>query len=143
MIHYQFDLHNLSPDHLDGFFVGWPNPPDQATHWRILEHADEIVLAIDDATGAVIGFINAITDGVLTAYIPLLEVLPDYQGRGIGRELIRRMIERLAGYYMIDLVARPDLEGFYESVSMQRQLAMVIRDFKNQSGRRHDDSPIV
>ena len=39
------------------------------------------MLARDDA-GRVVGFVTAISDGVLSAYIPLLEVLPEYQGAG-------------------------------------------------------------
>ncbi len=29
---------------------------------------------------SVVGFVNALSDGRLSAYIPLLEVLPDYRG---------------------------------------------------------------
>ncbi len=40
------------------------------------------VVAIDDSSGRVAGLVNTISDGVLTAFIPWLEVLPDYQGHG-------------------------------------------------------------
>ena len=143
MIRYQHDLKGLTPDQLTGFFVGWPNPPDRDTHWKIMQGSDEIVIAIDDASGAAAGFITAITDGVLAAYIPLLEVRPDYQGRGIGRELTRQMLQKLAGYYMIDLITEQRLQRFYEPLGLRPQFAMVIRDFKHQNGRRHNDSPIV
>jgi len=137
MIRYQYDLSGISPAQLAGYFVGWANPPDPETHWRILNGSHEIVLAVDEDQNAVAGFINAISDGVLAAYVPLLEVLPAYQGRGIGRELTRRMLERLAGYYMIDLVCDPELESFYGPLGMRPYFAMMIRDFPSQSGRRH------
>jgi ribosomal protein S18 acetylase RimI-like enzyme len=143
MIRYQYDLNGLSPDHLNGFFAGWLNPPDRETHWRILQGSDEVVLAVDEKTGAVVGFITAIADGVLAAYIPLLEVRPDYKGRGIGRELTRRMVEKLEGYYMIDLICDPNLQAFYEPLGMRSHFAMMIRDFKHQSGRRHTVPPGV
>lgn len=143
MIRYQHDLKGLTPDQLTGFFVGWPDPPDRATHWKILQGSAEIVIAVDEDSGAVAGFITAITDGVLAAYIPLLEVLPDYQGRGIGRELVRRMLERFEGFYMIDLITEPKLQSFYEPLGLRPQFGMVMRDFAHQSGRRHNDSPIV
>jgi ribosomal protein S18 acetylase RimI-like enzyme len=92
---------NVNIDQLVGFFVGWPKPPTPETHLRILRNSRHIVLAIDNSTDKVVGFITAISDGVLSAYIPLLEVLPEYQGQGIGRELVRRMLDQLQDYYMI------------------------------------------
>ena len=59
-----------------------------------------------------VGFITAISDGVLSAFIPLLEVLPA-PGPGIGSELVRRMLSELEDFYMVDLVCDPELEPFY------------------------------
>ncbi len=39
-----------------------------------------------------VGFARAISDGAFNAYISTVAVLPEYQRRGIGRELIRRLI---------------------------------------------------
>jgi predicted N-acetyltransferase YhbS len=66
----------------------------------------------------VVGFITAISDGVLSAYIPLLEVLKPYQGQGIGGRLVQRMLDQLNGYYMIDLLCDPELESFYARFGM-------------------------
>lgn len=78
-----------------GFFVGWPNPPSLSTHYQLLESSYRIVLAIDDKINQVVGFIHAISDGVLSAYILILEVLPSYQSQGIGAELVRRLLDEL------------------------------------------------
>jgi ribosomal protein S18 acetylase RimI-like enzyme len=136
MITYTSDLEGIVADRLEGFFEGWPSPPSPETHLRILEGSDVVVLAIDDDTGAVVGFVTAITDGALAAYVPLLEVLPAYRGEGIARELVTRLREALRGYYMVDLVCDEALAGFYESLGFRRMLAMAIRDFSAQSGRR-------
>jgi len=141
MIRYQDDLDGIATEDLSGFFANWPNPPDLQTHRRILEGSDEIVIAIDDETQAVAGFITAITDGVLAAYIPLLEVRPACQGRGIGRELTRRMIAKLTGFYMIDLLCDRNLEEFYEPLGMRAGFGMMIRNYDCQSGRRHTGPP--
>ena len=45
----------------------------------------------------------------LTAFIPWLEVLPGYQGRGIGGELMRRILEGTDRFYSVDLVCDPTL----------------------------------
>lgn len=60
------------------------------------------------------GFINAISDQVLSAYIPLLEVLPEYQRRGIGQMLVSKLKEDLQTYYMIDICCDENVLPFYE-----------------------------
>ena len=65
------------------------------------------------------GFATAVSDGVLSAFIPLLEVLPAYQGQGIGKELVRRLLVRLGQLYMVDLCCDAALEGFYTQLGFQ------------------------
>ena len=91
-IRYTHSLEGVSASMLTGFFVGWPNPPSPDTHLRMLRHSYCAVLAIDERRNCVVGFITAISDGVLCAYIPLLEVLPEYQKQGIGTELVSALL---------------------------------------------------
>jgi ribosomal protein S18 acetylase RimI-like enzyme len=86
------------------------------------------MLAIDDETAQVVGFATAIGDGVLVAFIPLVEVLPAYRHRGIGTELIRRLLGRFEGRYSIDLVCDPEMIGFYERLGATIGTAMMWRD---------------
>lgn len=102
---------------------------------EILRNSDEMLLAVDKASGQVVGFISAITDSILSAYVPFLEVLPAYQKKGIGGELVRRMIERLKDFYMIDLICDPELQPYYTSFRMKPATAMMIRNYEKQSGR--------
>ena len=139
MITYRLDTTDVGPQQLVGFFQDWPTGPSPETHLRLLEGSDHIVLALDDETDNVVGFVTAITDGVLAAYVPFLEVLPSYQGRGIARELMRRVGHALRGYYMIDLVCDAELEPFYESLGFTRLTAMALRDHEQQSGRDSEE----
>jgi len=82
----------------------------------------------------VVGFVTAVTDGVLAAYIPLLEVLPEYQRRRIGEELMRRVMERLDGLYMVDLLCDPNMDAFYSRFGMKPAHAMAVRRYEHQSG---------
>jgi ribosomal protein S18 acetylase RimI-like enzyme len=134
MIVYADTAETLTAEQLTGFFVGWPNPPTPATHLRLLERSDKVVIALDDATGQAVGFITAITDGVLSAYIPLLEVLPAYQGQGIGSELTRRMQAKLADMYMVDLLCDPDMQPFYSRLGMRPATGMLLRNYDRQAG---------
>ena len=139
MITYRLDTTDVGPEQLVGFFQGWPKGPSPETHLRLLEGSDHIVLALDEETGNVVGFVTAITDGVLSAYVPFLEVLPAYRRRGIARELMRRIRDALRGYYMIDLVCDPELEPFYETLGFTRLTAMALRNAEQQSGRDSEE----
>ncbi len=86
------------------------------------------MIARDTDSERVVGFVTAVGDGVVSGYIPLLEVLPAYQGRGIGTELVRRVLALLEGRYMIDLSCDEDLVQFYERFGMARTAAMAIRN---------------
>jgi ribosomal protein S18 acetylase RimI-like enzyme len=134
VIRYTESLEGIEPQDLDGFFVGWPNPPSPETHLRLLNGSDHVVLAIDERIGRVVGFITAISDGVLSAYIPHLEVLPEYQGQGIGSELMRQMLNRLRTLYMVDLLCDEEVQPFYERLGMRRALGMAARNYDRQSG---------
>jgi predicted N-acetyltransferase YhbS len=71
---------------------------------------------------------------VLSAYIPLLEVLPAYQGQGIGSELVRRMLAKLADLYMVDLLCDPGMQPFYERLGMRPTTGMLRRNYDRQAG---------
>jgi len=116
MVEYTDSLENVGADDLSGFFVGWPAPPTRDEHLRLLRGSAYCVLALDDTR--VVGFVTAISDGVLSAYVPLLEVLPAYQGQGIGSELMRRILARLDSLYMVDLCCDAELEPFYRRLGL-------------------------
>lgn len=122
------DPAGLREEQLAGFWVGWPEPPSSALHLRHLRGSDVAIVALDPGSDQVVGFVTAITDGVLAAFIPTLEVLPGWQGRGIGTELMRRILERLAGCYSVDLVCDEDLLPFYERLGLARLAAAGGRD---------------
>ncbi len=134
MITYSDSLDGITAERLQGFFVGWPNLPSPAAHRRILAGSDYIELALDGAAGPVVGLVTAVGDGVSCAYIPHLEVLPAFQRRGIGTELMRRMLARLDGLYGIDLLCDPEVQPFYARLGMRPAHGMLIRNFDRQSG---------
>ena len=134
MPRYLDTLEGVRPQDLEGFFVGWPSPLSPETHWRVLAGSDHVLLARDEASCRVVGFVTAISDGVLSAYIPLLEVLPAWQRQGIGTELLRRMLAKLEGLYMVDLVCDPNRTGFYERFGLRPYTAMIRRDTASLAG---------
>lgn len=135
MIVYLNSLENITETNFDtGFFDGWPKPPSINNLYSILKNSTYIWVAYDQDRNKVIGFINALSDQILTAYIPLLEVVPQYQNQGIGTKLVEKMLEQLEDYYMIDLLCDIELQGFYMKKGMIKANGMMKRNYKNQSG---------
>ncbi|WP_222842982.1 GNAT family N-acetyltransferase [Bowdeniella nasicola] len=114
MISFHYDSADIHPDMIDGFFVGWPSPPNAQTLIDVMDGSYRRIWAVAD--GKVVGYINAISDGVLNAFIPWLEVHPDYQEQGIGRELVERMVAELESMYAIDLMCDEELIPYYEKL---------------------------
>jgi GNAT superfamily N-acetyltransferase len=135
VIEYRDTVDGITPDQLVGpFFVGWSRHPDPETHLAVLRGSDHVVVAVHEPDQQVVGFVNAITDGVFMAFIPLLEVVPAYQGRGVGSELVRRLLERLDGFYAVDAVCDPELQPFYRHLGLQPIAGVGLRDYARQSG---------
>ncbi|MCX5971775.1 MAG: GNAT family N-acetyltransferase [Coprothermobacterota bacterium] len=127
MIDYSDSLDGICKEQLGGFFVGWRHPLTPTEHIRLLAGSSHFLLAMDQESGKVVGFITALSDGLLSAYIPLLEVLPPYQKQGICRELVRRMLVKLEGLGMVDLLCDPPLLPFYQCLGFQPATAASIR----------------
>lgn len=131
---YRTNVDGLTSDRLrGGFFEGWPNPPSAETHLRILDSSDHKAIALDDSD-RVVGFATAISDHVLTAYITLLEVLPEKRGQGIGSMLITRLTHDI-GQIRIHLLCDPDLSEFYGALGFDLSTGMYRRDYTMQAGR--------
>ena len=115
----------------DSSSVG-PDPPSKEAHHKILKGSDHVWLAIDPVD-RVVGRITAITDGVSCAYIPHLEVVPDYQNEGLGSELVHRMIGTLKDLYMIDLVCDDNVSDFYAKLGFKAIQGMAVRHYDRQN----------
>ena len=67
-----------------------------------------------------VGLGNAISDGHLVVYYPHLIILPEYQGQGIGTELMRLLMARYSGFHQHMLVADGRALDFYRKCGFER-----------------------
>lgn len=75
---------------------------------------------------------RALADGVDCSYICDVAVLPNYQGHGIGKSVVAKLVELSTGHKKIILYAYPGKEGFYKKLGFKRMsTAMAI--FENQA----------
>ena len=129
MIIYHDDIRHISAAQLAGFFVGWKKPLTCNQHLDLLAGSTHFVVAIDQTTNRAVGFVSALSDGVNSSFIPLLEVLPDYQNQGIGTTLMQKILQKLDGITNVDLTCDADMQPFYERFRMLQSNGMVLRKY--------------
>lgn len=78
-----------------------------------------------------IGYIDCVSNGVTDAYIQDLMVHPDYQGKGLGTELMNQMIAYLKGknIFMISVVYEESLKPFYAKFGFCQMLCGQMQTF--------------
>jgi ribosomal protein S18 acetylase RimI-like enzyme len=77
--------------------------------------------------GAIIAAGRAVADGVDCSYICDIAIHPDHQGRGLGKEMMARLVAASEGHRKIILYAVPGKEGFYRNFGFRRmRTAMAI-----------------
>ena len=126
VIDYRTGFDGIERDQFEGFFDGWPAAPDADALFKILRGSAFAVLAGDG--DHIVGFVNALSDGLLAVYIPLLEVRAPYRGHGIGRALVGRVLSEFSDAYMVDAVCDPEVAPFYERLGMTRLAGMARRN---------------
>jgi GNAT superfamily N-acetyltransferase len=74
---------------------------------------------------------RALADGADCAYICDIAVLPDWQGQGLGKQIVERLKQQAAGYKKVILYSVPGKEGFYRKLGFL-PLATAMAIFENQ-----------
>ena len=85
---------------------------------RALAKSHSVVTAWAD--GSLVGLGNAITDESLVVYYPHLLVAPDYQRKGLGREIMKRLMSRYRGFHQHILIADAKAASFYRKCGFVR-----------------------
>ena len=96
----------------------WSSAEKPALLKKALAHSHAVVTAWRGKT--LVGLGNAISDGYLVVYYPHMLVHPDYQGRGIGTEIMRRLKENYRGFHQHVLIADGRAIEFYRKCGFTR-----------------------
>ncbi len=107
------DSHDIDLDQLSVLFnaVGWERRTANRDRLaQLVRGSLWVVSALAD--GKLVGFARAVSDGATNAYVSTVAVLPGYQGQGIGREIMRRLIAGHDGIQFV-LHANDNVYPFY------------------------------
>ena len=83
---------------------------DANLHQQAFQCSFAVVFVFHD--DRMVGFGRALSDGAYQAAIYDFVVIPDYQGKGIGQTILKRLCRKIAHCNVI-LYANPGREGFY------------------------------
>lgn len=106
---------------------------DGEVHRKAFENSYTVVFVFDN--DKLVGFGRAISDGVYQAAIYDIAVLPEYQGKDIGRTIINSILKSIPTCNVI-LYASPGKESFYEKLNlckMKTGMALFINKEKMKS----------
>lgn len=81
--------------------------------------------------GRIVGVGRALADGIDTSYLCDIAVLPDYQGSGLGKQIVARLVALSQGHKKILLYAVAGKEPFYRKFGFRR-MATAMALFENQ-----------
>ncbi len=100
----------------------------KANEWSSADKPKELLAALRGSHTLVtarvstrlVGIGNAISDGHLVVYFPHMLVHPEFQGRGMGRSMMRAMLDRYSGFHQKMLTADGKAIEFYKSLGFVR-----------------------
>ena len=92
----------------------------------ILAHSLTYICAFQDAQ--LIGFVNVAWDGGIHGFILDTTVHRDWQGRGVGTEMMRHAsnVASIRGIEWLHVDFEPHLEGFYRRCGFERTEAGLL-----------------
>ena len=83
------------------------------------------------SSGKIIGAGRALADGIDCSYICDIAILPEYQGKGLGGDIVSYLVKASQGHKKIILYSVPGSESFYKEYGFMRMnTAMAI--FQNK-----------
>ena len=93
-----------------------------SVQWDSGNYPDKLKVAIANSHKVIsawdgeqlVGLVNALSDGIMTAYFHYLLVRPEYQSKGVGKKLISLMLEQYEDFARKVLIAYDKEIGFYK-----------------------------
>lgn len=77
--------------------------------------------------GRIVGVGRAVADGIDVSYICDVALLPEYQGTGLGKQIVNRLLELSKGHKKVIIYSVPGKEPFYRKFGfLPMKTAMAI-----------------
>ena len=119
--------HDVDIDAVQGLFrsVGWTARAEEPARLAQLVRGSMFVVSAWDGA-ALVGFAAAISNGAWHAYVTTVAVAPTHQRAGIGKSVVRRLMEGHDGIQFV-LHADPPVHPFYAKLGYVPALDILKR----------------
>ena len=99
----------------------WKEYYDPSEIKQLITGSFAFAVAVNPSSGKAFGMGRIIADGTSDAYIQDLVVLPEYRGQGIGKQLVKALLDRCLskGMAWIGIISEPGQDGFYSSLGFK------------------------
>ncbi|MDU1847090.1 MAG: GNAT family N-acetyltransferase [Niallia nealsonii] len=104
--------------------AGWWNERTEQDMEKMLSQASLAVGAWKN--NALIGFARAISDGIFRAYIEDVVIHSSYNRKGIGTQLIDKLLKELSDIDVISLFCEEDLITFYSKSKFKKSKSQFV-----------------
>ena len=113
------DIKDIEADQLQSLFasVQWDSANYPVKLAAAISNSHKVFTAWDGEQ--LVGLMNALSDGVMTAYFHYLLVRPEYHKMTIGRTLVKMMLDEYADYARKVLIAYAQETHFYEQCGFE------------------------
>jgi len=110
----------------------WKDSYDPSRLDSLIKRSFAFAIVVDSSTNKAIGMGRIISDGVSDAYLQDIVILPGYRGKGIGKKLIKFLLDHCLskGILWVGLIAEPNQDDFYSSVgfkTMKNYIPMIYQ----------------
>lgn len=110
-----------------------------SVNWVSGKYPDKLIKALTNCETVfsaydgdkLIGLTSAVDDGEMMAYIHYLLVLPEYQSKGVGKALLKKMTDYYKDYIHVFLIAEnKGLVNYYESqdFKLEKDSSVMVKN---------------
>lgn len=107
--------------------VGWENHNEEKIK-KVFQSSNVVAIAYDEDNIA--GFGRALSDGVFNAAIYDVVIDEKYQNKGIGQQIIEKLLAQLNGISCVHLVSTAGNEEFYRKAGFRKMKTGMARYLK-------------
>ena len=135
-LEWNYSLENVDWEELYRLYLAAPLGHEEPADLKVAFSNSMFKCFVYDS-GRLIAVGRALADGRDCSYISGVAVHPDYQGRGIGKDIVSKLVNLSKGHKKIILYAAPGKEPFYRKLGFKR-MATAMAIFQNQAKAQED-----
>lgn len=112
----------------------WKEGYDSSGIQPLIRGSFAFAVVIDSDDNKTVGMGRIISDGVSDAYIQDVVILEEYRGKGIGKKLVKFLLDHCLsnGLLWVGLIAEPEQDGFYSPLGFRKLKEYVPMKYQKE-----------